>query len=185
MTNKINVAIFLATGYEMGEAIITIDLLRRANITVDLVSVENSLQVKSSHNVIILCEKKINDINFLDYKMLVLPGGKIGVENLNKSNLLKSMLVAFAKDNSKFIAAICAAPQILGQLRLIDNKKITHYPEINVGTNKSINLHEKVVVDGNIITGKSIGSIFAFALKLIEILENKVISEQIRKQLVF
>lgn len=185
MTNKFNVAIFLATGYEMGEVIITIDLLRRANITIDLVSIEDSLQVKSSHNVVILCEKKINDINFLNYKMLILPGGKIGVENLNKNKLLKSMLVVFAKDNNKFIAAICAAPQILGQLKLVDNKKITHYPGTNVGLNKSIILDEKVVVDGNIITGKSIGAAFEFALKLIEILENKVISKQIEKQLVF
>ncbi|WP_342261183.1 DJ-1/PfpI family protein [Spiroplasma endosymbiont of Notiophilus biguttatus] len=114
---KFKVAIFLATGYEMGEVIITIDLLRRANIIIDLVSIENDLKIKSSHNVFILCEKKINDTDLLSYKMLILPGGKIGVENLSKNELLKSMLVIFAKDSNKFIAAICAAPQILGQLK--------------------------------------------------------------------
>lgn len=183
--SKIKVAIFLATGYEMGEVVVTIDLLRRANIIIDLISIDDDLKVKSSHNVFILCEKKISDIDFFNYKMLILPGGKIGVENLNKNELLKSMLTIFARDNNKFIAAICAAPQILGQLKLVNNKKITHYPGSNVGLDKSINLDEKVVVDGNIITGRSIGAVFEFALKLIEILENKSISEQVKKQLVF
>ncbi len=182
---KFKVAIFLATGYEMGEVIITIDLLRRANIIIDLVSIENDLKIKSSHNVFILCEKKISDIDLLSYKMLILPGGKIGVENLSKNELLKSMLVIFAKDSNKFIAAICAAPQILGQLNLIDNKKITHFPDANIGLNKSIILDEKVVVDNNIITGKSIGAVFEFGLKLIEVLESKEISEQIKKLIVF
>lgn len=184
-SNTFKVAIFLATGYEMGEAIIIIDLLRRANITIDLISIESDLKIKSSHNVFILCEKTINDIDFLNYRMLILPGGKVGVENLNKNELLKSMLVKFAKDNSRFIAAICAAPQILGQLKLINNKKITYYPGANIGLNESINLNEKVVIDGNIITGRSIGAAFDFALKLIEILRNKEISEQVKKQLVF
>ncbi|WP_342261182.1 DJ-1/PfpI family protein [Spiroplasma endosymbiont of Notiophilus biguttatus] len=67
----------------------------------------------------------------------------------------------------------------------IDNKKITHYPGTNVGLNKSIILDEKVVVDNNIITGKSIDAAFEFGLKLIEVLESKEISEQIKKQLVF
>lgn len=184
-SNTFKVAIFLATGYEMGEVVIIIDLLRRANIIIDLISIENDLKVKSSHNVFILCEKAIDNIDFLDYKMLILPGGKLGVENLNKNELLKSMLVLFAKDNSKFVAAICAAPQILGQLELVNNKKITHYPGTNLGLNQSINLDEKVVIDGNIITGKSIGTAFEFALKLIEILKDKTVSEQIKKQLVF
>lgn len=184
-SSTFKVAIFLATGYEMGEVIIVIDLLRRANIVIDLISIEDNLKVKSSHNVVILCEKTINDIDFLNYKMLILPGGKVGVENLNKNDLLKSMLVTFTKDNSRFIAAICAAPQILGQLKLINNKKITHYPGANVGLNESISLNQKVVVDGNIITGRSIAATFEFALTLIEILKNKKISEQIKKQLVF
>lgn len=183
MNNK--VAIFLATGYEMGEAIIIIDLLRRANIIVDLISIEASLKIKSSHNVFITCEKLITDINDFDYKMLILPGGKVGVENLNKNEILREMLTIFAKDNNRFIAAICAAPKILNDLRLVDNKKITHYPEININFNKVISLDKKVVVDENIITGRSIGTVFEFALKLIEILKGKSISEQVKKQLAF
>ena len=95
------------------------------------------------------------------------------------------MLTIFAKDNNRFIAAICAAPKILNDLRLVDNKKITHYPEININFNKVISLDKKVVVDENIITGRSIGTAFEFALKLIEILKGKSISEQVKKQLAF
>jgi len=177
------VAIFLATGYEMGETIIIIDLLRRAKVTIDIVSVEKALSVKSSHHVFINCEKNITKINFDDYKMLILPGGKLGVENLFKNELLKAKLVDFAKDNKKIIAAICAAPTILGQLRILNNKKITIYPGINQGLENSIIFNEKVVVDGNIITGKSIGCAFEFTLKIIEILLNKTVSDNVRMEL--
>ncbi|WP_342276374.1 DJ-1 family glyoxalase III [Spiroplasma endosymbiont of Nebria brevicollis] len=182
---EMKAAIFLATGYEMGEAIITIDLLRRTNITVDIISIENDLAVTSSHNVKINCEKFIDKINFKEYKMLVLPGGNLGVENLNKKQLLKSKLIEFAKDNNKIIAAICGAPQILGQLNLLDNKVITDYPGASMGLNNSkIDLKKKVVVDGNIITGRSLGCVFEFGLTIIEKFLNKNSSENVKLKLV-
>lgn len=101
--------------------------------------------------------------------MLILPGGSLGVENLNKSDLLKSKLVEFAKDNNKIITAICAAPQILDQLELLDNKTITHYSGLS---NSKIDLNKKVVVDGNIITSRSLGCVFEFGLVTIEKLLN-------------
>ncbi|MBE4704176.1 DJ-1 family glyoxalase III [Spiroplasma platyhelix] len=183
--SDIKAAIFLATGYEMGEAIITIDLLRRAKITVDLVSVTEELLVKSSHNVEIKCDKIIQTINFSDYKILILPGGSTGVENLNQVQLLKDKLVEFSNDENKLVAAICAAPQILGQLNLLDNKKVTFYPGCDQGLDKAIKTSEPVVVSGNIITGKSIGCAFQFALKIVSILLNKASADEVKQALEF
>lgn len=183
--NDIKVAIFLATGYEMGEAIITIDILRRAKINVDVVSVTADLLVQSSHNVEIKCDKKVNEINFDDYKMLILPGGSTGVENLNQVQVLKDQLVQFANDKNKLVAAICAAPQILGQLNLLDNKKVTFYPGCDQGLDQAIKTTEPVVVSDNIITGKSVGCAFQFALKLVSILLDQASAEQVKKALEF
>lgn len=183
--NDVQAAIFLATGYEMGEAIITIDILRRAKIKVDLVSVSDELLVKSSHDVAIKCEKTIKEINFADYQILILPGGSTGVENLNQVQLLKDQLVAFASDPNKFIAAICAAPQILGQLNLLNNKKVTFYPGCEKGLDQAIKTTEPVVVSNNIITGKSIGCAFQFALKIVSLLLDQAHADQVKQALEF
>jgi len=168
--NNIKTAIFLASGYEMAEAIITIDILRRAEIDIDLVSISEELLVKSSHNVEIKCQKLIKEINFSEYKVLILPGGATGVENLNKNELLKSKLIEFASDKNKIVAAICAAPQILGQLNLLNNKKVTFYPGCDRGLDKAIKTSEPVVLCDNIITGKSVGCAFQFALQIVNVL---------------
>lgn len=178
-------AIFLATGYEMGEAIITIDLLRRAKIEVDVVSVTDDLLVKSSHNVVIKTEKTLTELNFSDYQILILPGGSQGVDNLNQVAILKEQLVKFAQDKQKLVAAICAAPQILGQLKLLDNKEITFYPGCDVGLEQAIKTTEPVVVSGNIITGKSIGCAFQFALKIVSIISGQAVADQVKQALEF
>lgn len=183
--NKVKASIFLAHGFQTSEATITIDLLRRANIEVDIVSLSSELLVKSSHNINIHCEKEIKKINFNDYKILILPGGSLGVANLNKNELLKKQLVAFANDQNKFVAAICAAPQILGQLNLLNNKKITFYPGCDKGLDSAIKTNQPVVVSDNIITGKSIGCAFQFALQIITSLLGQEIANKVKQTLEF
>lgn len=183
--NSVKAAIFLATGYEMGEAIITIDILRRAKIDVDIVSITDELLIRSSHNVDIKAEKNIGKINFSDYKILILPGGSTGVDNLNKNEILKQKLVEFAKNKNKLVAAICAAPQILGQLKLLDNKKVTFYPGCDVGLENAIKTNELVIVSDNIITGKSVGCVFQFALQIVNILLGKESEEKVKQALEF
>ncbi|MGL5268612.1 MAG: DJ-1 family glyoxalase III [Spiroplasma sp.] len=185
INNNIRAAIFLAPGYEMGEAIIIIDILRRAKINTSVVSISDDLLVKSNHELKIKCEKSISTINFSDYKILILPGGSAGVDNLNKNELLKSKLVEFAHDQNKLIAAICAAPQILGQLKLLDNKKVSFYPGCENGLENAIKTNEPVVVSNNIITGKSIGCAFAFALKIVSVLLDQESANKVKQTLEF
>lgn len=111
-------AIFLATGFEESEAVNTIDILDRAGITVDIYTINNSKIVRGSHNIAISSNFIMDDheIEFYikSYDLFILPGGEPGTTNLAKSIKLKNIFLnAFRKD--KYIAAICAAPQVLGK----------------------------------------------------------------------
>ena len=105
------VAVFIADGSEEVEAITPVDLLRRAKVDVDVVSIMDSLEITASRNVKITADKLIGDINFDEYDLLVLPGGVKGTNNLNACEVLKENLVKF-NEHGKGIAAICAAPTV-------------------------------------------------------------------------
>lgn len=178
------VAIFLATGFEETEAVIIIDILRRANIEVDVFSITNEKIIIGGHNIKIETNKLLNEINSDDYQMLILPGGIEGVNNLKKSILLKQLFEEFYK-KSKYLAAICAAPQILFEWNLLNNKNITVYPGCLKNNNQFKIINDApVVVDGNIITGASMGCAIKFTLELVKILVNDNLAKEIAKQLV-
>ncbi|WP_339025002.1 DJ-1 family glyoxalase III [Spiroplasma endosymbiont of Agriotes lineatus] len=179
------VAIFLATGYEEIEAITVIDILRRAKINIDIISSENKDFIVGANNITIKSDYYFSQMsNANDYAMLILPGGAAGVNNLQKNEHLMNLLKTFNKKN-KFIAAICAAPQILGLLGIANNKNISVYPECFNGLETAKIISNKaVVIDGHIITASSPGVAIKFALQLVAILTNDNIKEMITKQLV-
>jgi len=98
---------------------------------------------------------------------LVLPGGMPGAKHLNEHEGLKNLLLEF-NANEKMIAAICAAPMVLGGLRLLEGKRATCYPGFEPELIGAKVTGENVVVDGNITTGKGPGLVFDFALRLVE-----------------
>ncbi len=162
-------AIFLAEGFEETEAIATIDVIRRANIKIDIISIGNSLEVIGGHNIVLKSDILLDKIDTTNkYDGFILPGGGLGVENLNKNSKLPEILNN-ANKNKKMIAAICAAPQILGKLEIIKNQNITNFP----GAIKNLSNAKKhdelpAVKDQNIITGASIGCAIKFALLIVE-----------------
>src|SRR5690554_6432473 len=107
------VALFLANGFEEIEALGTVDILRRAQIDVVTVSITDDKTVTGAHNVQVVVDNTFSDIDFSDFDMLILPGGMPGAKNLNKHEELKKLLNEFNSKN-KLIAAICAAPMVLG-----------------------------------------------------------------------
>lgn len=157
-------ALFLATGFEEGEAIITTDVLRRGGIKLELISITKALEVVSSHDVTIKADKLIEDVKYEDYDGFILPGGRIGVDNLAKNEMLKDWLLK-ANNAQKTIAAVCAAPQILGHLGILDNKEATSYPGCTEGMDKAIYNNEMAAIT-DIITGASVGSTMNFALAI-------------------
>ena len=185
MGNK-KVAIFLANGFEEIEAITPIDLLQRAGIEVDTVSITEDNLVESARKVRVLADKIIKEINFLEYDMLVLPGGP-GFKNYFDSQLLLDNVVRFSKDTeNKKVAAICAAPTVLSSLGILEGKKAVCFPacEEDLLKGKPILTKDRVVTDGNIITSRSAGTALDFSLEIIGELLGKKEAEKIADEIV-
>ena len=181
------VAVFIADGSEEVEAITPVDLLRRAKVDVDVVSIMDSLEITASRNVKITADKLIGDISFDEYDLLVLPGGVKGTNNLNACEVLKENLVRF-NDQGKGIAAICAAPTVFAGLGLLNGKDSTCNPGFwDELKSKGANVIEdsKVVVNGNIITSQAMGTSVDFGLALVGYLLDAEAEESLRKNIRF
>lgn len=181
------VAVFIADGSEEVEAITPVDLLRRAKVDVDVISVMPALEIEASRNVKIKADKLIDEINFDDYDLLVLPGGVRGTNNLNACDELKKQLVRF-NDQGKGIAAICAAPTVFAGIGLLKGKTSTCNPgfweELRAGGANVIE-DSKVVVNGNIITSQAMGTSVDFGLALVGYLCGEDEKEALRKNIRF
>ncbi|MFA7493519.1 MAG: DJ-1 family glyoxalase III [Proteiniphilum sp.] len=161
------VALFLANGFEEIEALATVDILRRARIPVETISISDEKTVTGAHNVPVIADKTYQEADFSDVEVLILPGGMPGAKNLNEHEGLKQLIIQFNKEE-KQIAAICAAPMVLGGLGLLKNKRATCYPGFEAELTGAKTTGESVVVDGNITTGRGPGLVFEFALRLVE-----------------
>lgn len=175
------VYIFLAEGFEEIEAISVIDILRRASLDVKTVGVGSKI-IKGAHGISVQADIEENEARYDNLEMIALPGGMPGTTNLEKSQIVKE-LIEKAYENNIYIAAICAAPSILGHLGLLDGKTATCFPGFE-GELKGANLSSSsVCVDNNIITSRGPGSAVEFALKLVEILSGLQKAETIRQSL--
>jgi 4-methyl-5(b-hydroxyethyl)-thiazole monophosphate biosynthesis len=170
--------IFLATGFEEIEAVATIDVIRRGELDITIVSVTGQLQVTGAHGIPVTADALFEDTDFSSGDLLILPGGMPGASNLNAHPGLKNLLKQYAQAGKK-IAAICAAPLVLGGLDLLQGKKATAYPGYE-STLKGATYQDKPVVkDGNIITGKGPGFAFDFGLAIVEELQGKAKADKV------
>lgn len=176
------VALFLAHGFEEIEAFATIDILRRAEISVDTVSITDEKKVTGAHGITVMADKTFTQLVFSTVDVLVLPGGMPGAKNLNEHEALKKQVKIFV-EKGKSVASICAAPMVLGGLKLLDGKKATCYPGFEPELIGAKTTGEKVVVDGNVITGKGPGFAFDFALQLVEIIAGVAVRKQVQEGL--
>ncbi len=143
----------LADGFEQVEALAFYDILHRARIDADLISISNSTKVTSSSGVDVISKDILKNTDYTKYDFIYLPGGKLGVDNLYKSEDVKKVVTYFVKNN-KLVTAICAAPSILARLGFLDDKKYTCFPGFEVG--KGTYLEDQTCVkDGNFITARS------------------------------
>lgn len=178
------VCVFIADGFEEIEGLTVVDLLRRAGTDVFMVSVGKELAVKGSHNIELKADALFNEISYEDIDVLVLPGGMPGTLNLKKHQKLCVLLKKFAEENKK-IAAICAAPMILGELGLLEGKKATCYLGFESKLIGAKVCTEQVVTDGNITTSRGLGTAIPFSLELISQLYGKEKSEEIKKSIIY
>lgn len=172
------VFIFLAEGFEEIEALTVVDLLRRATIEITMVSVTGSLEVKGAHNIKVMSDTLFEDAYFVDADLLVLPGGMLGTAYLMEHEGLDYLLKEFHSQN-KNIAAICAAPSVLGSKGFLEGKRATCYPGFESKLTGSIVVNQDVVEDGNVITSKGLGTAIDFSLSII----NKLIDNSTAKRI--
>jgi len=172
------VYLFLAEGFEEIEAIAPIDIFRRADIEVITVSMTNKLEVVGAHKVCILADTIFEKVEFSEEFLIFLPGGMPGTSNLSKHKGLKVLILAQASKNQK-IASICAAPSILGELGLLENREAICYPGFE---NKLLNANisaSKMVQSGSFFTAKAAGVAIQFALKIVADLKSVDVAKKI------
>lgn len=163
---------FFADGFEEIEAFTAIDTLRRAGLNVEIVSVTPDEIVVGAHDVSVLCDINFENCDFFDAELLLLPGGMPGAATLDKHEGLRKLILDFAA-KGKPIAAICAAPMVLGKLGLLKGKKATCYPSFEQYLDGAECVNAHVVRDGNIITGMGPGAAMEFALTIVDLLVGK------------
>ena len=161
------VYVFLAEGFEEIEGLTVVDLLRRAKVETEMVSIMKGKQIKGSHGIKVTADRMFEDVDFSDADLLVLPGGMPGTLNLGNHEGLCELLKKHYAEN-KMIAAICAAPCVFGQLGFLNGRIATCYPGFENKLEGAIVCATKVAVDGNVTTSKGLGTAIDFSLKLIE-----------------
>ena len=157
---------FLATGFEEIEALIPLDIMRRAGVDFRTVSVTGSLPVETAHGVKIQADMLIEDADLSDADLLMLPGGLPGATNLNGHAGVKKAVVE-QNARGKMIAAICAGPMVLGGLGLLKGKRATCYPGFEKYLEGAEYTHELCTVDGNITTGEGPAAALPYAYTLL------------------
>lgn len=182
MTKK--AAIFFATGYEECEALITVDIARRAGIDISMVSVTGEKTVVSSHNVPVVMDKLFDEVDFAELDMMILPGGMPGTKNLEACEPLMNALDDFLA-SGRWIAAICAAPSIFGHRGYLNGKNACVYPGREAELTGANVQYEPAVTDGNIITGRGMGAAIDFALAIVSALEGEEKAGTIAKAIVY
>ena len=173
------VYVFLANGFEEIEALAPTDILRRAKLEVKTVGV-NAEKIISSHGVTVTPDITCDQISLDDdLDMVVLPGGMPGTLNLEANEQVQKA-VDFCAENDRFIAAICAAPSILGHKGLLKGKKAVCFPGFEKDLEGAQIVDKLAVVDGKIITAKGAGACIEFGLTLAKLLSGDEVSQSIR-----
>ena len=199
------VFVFLADGFEEIEALTPVDVLRRANVHVDLVGMDDltvvdmlrraeiptvTVSIGSSRNIIgahrieVEADIMFHEVLEAEGAMYVLPGGMPGTLHLKDHEGLGKLLQKAYK-NEKYLAAICAAPTVFEKYGFLEGRKATSYPAMEEELKSADYQTDKVVVDGKIITSRGMGTAIDFAAKLVEIIKGTKEKDELLKSIVY
>lgn len=178
------VCVFFANGFEEIEALTVVDILRRADIDVDMVSISEEKKATGSHRITVETDKVFNEVDFDKTDMIVLPGGLPGTTNLEAFEPLMKQVDAFY-ENGKYIAAICAAPSIFAHRGMLTGKAACVNPGFESHLECADLKKEAVVVTDRIITSRAMGTAVPFALAILEQFAGKEEAERMKEKILF
>lgn len=181
-TEVFMVYMFLASGFEEVEALCPLDLLRRAGVEVCTVGIGGA-EITGSHGITVLADMTDTAFAALDDPapdMIILPGGMPGSLNLDASPTVDAAIKATVKSNG-YLAAICAAPLILGRRGLLKGLRATCYPGFEDELVGAVEIGGRVIRDGRVITATGMGVALEFGLELISVLKDPETAGKIRE----
>lgn len=183
MTQRILIP--LASGFEEMEAVISIDVLRRAGFDVKVCCIEKNeeLSVEGSHDIRMHGDIDLSEAVTDTWDAIVLPGGMPGSTHLKSSKALLACLKQHDQSQT-CLAAICAAPQVLAAAGCLEGRKICCYPGFEKDMGSAQVIDQQVVRDGHIITGKGVGASFDFALAIVSYLATPELAAGLRAKMV-
>lgn len=173
----------MADGFEEIEALAVVDILRRAEIEICMVSITENNVVKGAHGIKVVTDCTIKNIT-KDYDMLFLPGGYPGYVNLANSQDTIELLHS-AKSNNKFISAICAAPSVLGREGLLDSHRACCFPSFEKELTGAEVVFDDVVISDKIITSRGAGTAHKLAFAIVELLKGKEFADQLSDTMLY
>ena len=176
--------IFMADGCEEIEGLTVVDLVRRAGIEIEMISVSGEKNVTGSHKIAFQTDVSKADADFASYDGIVLPGGMPGTTHLMEDETVNRVIKEFAQDG-KLVAAICAAPSVLGNAGLLEGKTATCYPGVEGKLTGANFVTNSVAKDGNIITSRGMGTAIDFAAALIARLQDEKKAEEIKASIIY
>ena len=182
--NKIG--IFLSDGCEEVEALCTVDIMRRAKIDIVLISVTGQLEITGSRNIRFMAEELFENTDFEALDGVILPGGMPGTKHLQAHEGVNRIIKKYAAEQ-KLVAAICAAPSVLGAAGLLEGKEATCHPGFESALTGASEVVTGVTVvrDGNIITSRGMGTTIDFALEIVRYLKDDSAVYEVKKHLVY
>lgn len=172
-----NVLIPVAEGSEELEAVTLIDLFRRAGFDVTVAGLEAG-PIRASRDTVLVPDVRLDEVVDRGFDLIALPGGLPGAKRLAASTTLAGLLRR-QHDEGHWLAAICAAPQVLARHGLLDGRRATAFPGALDGFEQVERVDEPVVIDGHIVTSRGPGTAMDFALVLIEQCAGRALSDQV------
>lgn len=174
--------IFIAEGFEETEAVVPFDILLRGGVDVRFVSISDKTQVAGSHGMRVEAQELLTP-EMAEADLLMLPGGMPGTLNLGACGALREV-IARAAERGKVVAAICAAPSVIGRMGLLKGRCATCYPGFEGELAGATCTGESVVRDGNFITGVGPGASYEFGLALLAELMGADAAKEVRSQMI-
>ena len=178
------IGIFMADGCEEIEGLTVVDIMRRAKMEILMISITGKREVTSSHQVTFLTDALAAEVDYDTLDGIVLPGGMPGTLNLQADETVNKVIRQFAKEG-RLVCAICAAPSVLGAAGILEGKCATCHPGFEEKLTGAKVEEKEVVVDGNVITSRGMGTAIPFALEIVRYFADDETVEQVRKGLVY